>query len=144
MLYAGVEIFWVSNIAGGGGQQLFFGVAEHLAQRAVYLCEPSVELIHGHAYSRVVERAAEAFLRFVQLLLLPLALRDVAYYSREQDVALFAHLPQRELQRKFLAALAQSHELDRTLPHHARLTSLEVAAETRLVWTLEPLGHQHP
>ncbi len=79
-----------------------------------------------------------------QCLLRPLALRNVADDTREQDIAFFAHLSEGELQRELLAVLAQPRELDRTLVHHVCLATPEVTAEARLVRPAEPLGHEHP
>ena len=95
-----------------GGLELAGGVARDLAQGAVDLPEPAIELHERHADRRLLEGAAEALLGVLDGPLGPLAFADVVQQRVEGVAVVRAHRGDGELDGELAAVAMQRRELE--------------------------------
>src|SRR5215203_346762 len=105
----GCQIVGVSNLLPHEGLQLFLGVPEYFAKRAVHLQVSPFEADHGHADRCVIEDASEAISCLAQRILGSLALGDVADYTCEQPLSILLGFTEGHLDRELAAVFTQPY-----------------------------------
>src|SRR5215204_7506221 len=105
----GCQIVGVSNLLPREGLQLFLGVPEYFAKRAVHLQVSPFEADHGHADRCVIEDASEAISCLAQRILGSLALGDVADYTCEQPLPILLGFTEGHLDRELAAVFTQPY-----------------------------------
>src|SRR5215208_6415772 len=105
----GCQIVRVGDLLPRESLQLFLGVPEYFAKRAVHLQVSPLEADHGHTDRCMIEDASEAISCLAQRILGSLALGDVADYSREQPLPILMSFAEGHLDRKLAALFTQPY-----------------------------------
>src|SRR5215204_6065030 len=109
VLQIDLQIIGMGCLLEGLPQQLPFRVAEYLAQRIVHPQEAPVGSHQRHPCGRTFEGTPEALLTLSERTLGPLALGDIADYTREQSFTILIGFAEGHLDRKLAAVFTQSH-----------------------------------
>src|ERR671910_2959902 len=141
VLQIDLQIIGMGCLLEGLPQQLPFRVAEYLAQRLVHPQEAPVGSHQRHPCGRTFEGTPEALLTLSERTLGPLALGDVADYTREQSFTILIGFAERHLDGELAAVLSQSHELGRAA-HHVRFARSQVAVQSSHAKFAVPFGHK--
>src|ERR687893_2155477 len=137
----GCQIVRVSDLLPREGLQLFLGVAEYLAKRAVHLQVSPFEADHGYTDRCVIEDASEAISHLAQRILGSLALGDVADHTREQPLPILMGFAEGHLDRKLAAVFTLPYELSRAT-YHARFARSQVTVQSGHAEFSVSFGHE--
>src|SRR5215216_4000518 len=142
VLQIDLQIIGMGYLLEGLPQQLPFRVAEYLAQRLVHPQEAPVGSHQRHPCGRTFEGTPEALLTLSERTLGPLALGDVADYTREQSFTILVSFTKGHLDGELAAVFTQSHQLSRAT-YHARFARLQVTVQPGYAMFAVSFGHNH-
>src|SRR5215217_381251 len=141
IIRTGSQIVGVGDLLSREGLQLFLGVPEYFAKRAVHLQVSPLEADHGHADRCVIEDASEAISHLAQRILGSLALGDVADHTCEQPLPVLIGFAEGHFDRELAAVFTQPYELSRAA-HHARFARSQVTVQPGHAEFAVSFGHK--